>query len=317
MNKSHNCICGVNTPLTPKVLRYSGGQKGPRRPLGGSPRGQSTAAAKLQVSLRLRGSGPRFPLEFCHLFYLKRWLLYFWFVAVQHFDFNCFANSDAGKLKGKFCRRTLSWEPWRWGRIYVFLQRCGSPAPFLRARRRPEWTTSLKSWASPRWPTPRCIRTRRRGNVSCCLTQIETGRRDKGEMNAAYNHQNDNQRNKGWPGWMLCLRWALRWPGGSPEERGRGRASAWSWSSTPRCSFWMNRPRAWMPAPPTPSCYYWKGRKDTSHPLMLSTLKSKAFLWKDHLCRLALEESVRALTAYFRAKVHIKYRLWTWLGLQL
>lgn len=61
------------------------------------------------------------------------------------------------------CRRTLSWEPWRWERICVFPQRCGSPAPFLRARRRPEWTSSLKSWVWPRWPTPRCVYTHASG----------------------------------------------------------------------------------------------------------------------------------------------------------
>lgn len=57
------------------------------------------------------------------------------------------------------CRRTLSWEPWRWERTCVSPQRCGSPAPFLRPRRRPEWTTSLQSWVWPRWPTLRCIYT--------------------------------------------------------------------------------------------------------------------------------------------------------------
>lgn len=58
-----------------------------------------------------------------------------------------------------------------------------------------------------------------------------------------------------------CFRWALRWSEGSLEERGRGPASAWSWLLTPRCSFWMNRPRGWTPAPPTLSYYCWKGTK--------------------------------------------------------
>lgn len=58
INISHNyCICALHAP---KILGYSGSQKGSRRPLGGSPRWQSTAASELQVSLWLRGSGPRF-----------------------------------------------------------------------------------------------------------------------------------------------------------------------------------------------------------------------------------------------------------------
>lgn len=69
-------------------------------------------------------------------------------------------NAEGICMASILCRRTLSWEPWRWERICVFLQRCGSPAPFPRARRRPEWTTSFKSLVWPRWPTPRCIYTR-------------------------------------------------------------------------------------------------------------------------------------------------------------
>lgn len=164
------------------------------------------------------------------------------------------------------CRRTLSWEPWRWERTCVFLQRCGSPAPSLRARRRPEWTTSLKSWVWPRWPTPRCICTHASWpRLLLCAAAWKSIFQGKMEMNAIYNRQNVQkctfcksripEWNKGWLEWMFCFRWALRWPEGSLEERGSGRASAWSWLLTPRCSFWMNQPRGWTPAPPTLSFY--------------------------------------------------------------
>lgn len=120
-------------------------------------------------------------------------------------------------------------------------------------------------------------------------------------MNTIYNQQNVQkwtfckwripEWNRVSHEWMFYFRWALRWPVGSLEERGRGRASAWSWLLTPRCSFWMNQPRGWTPVPPTLSCYCWKGTKKKSLQLIFSNPN--------------LEASLIFKLDIFSAKIHI------------
>lgn len=249
-----------------EVLGYLGCEEGPFRCVRRGPGGQGAAASQLQVPLWLRGSGQPSNEWFNSLIHVWERLAVFDLVtratscslfcipAVSDRSIDCALHRRVTSDDEYSPRQPLTWSS-------AFLPQEDVVMGTLTVRE------NLRFSAALRLPTsvPQSEKEARVNHLikELGLTKVADSKVRIDSLVCSSPHFVVLVSTTG----VFVLRWARRWAAGSLEERGRGRTSVWSSSSTPRSSSWMNQPRDWTPAPPTLSCSYWNGRKGTSRSL--------------------------------------------------